>query len=51
MSFPPGTEMFQFPGFACNLYEFKVTYLLDHYHPKIETIPSECSTLECSVLG
>ena len=23
MSFPPGTEMFQFPGFASNPYEFR----------------------------
>ena len=24
MSFPPGTEMFQFPGFASHTYEFSV---------------------------
>ena len=24
MSFPPGTEMFQFPGFASHPYEFRV---------------------------
>jgi hypothetical protein len=24
MSFPPGTEMFQFPGFASNPYEFRI---------------------------
>jgi hypothetical protein len=23
MSFPPGTQMFQFPGFASNPYEFR----------------------------
>ena len=28
MSFPPGTEMFQFPGFAFNPYEFRAKYLL-----------------------
>jgi hypothetical protein len=27
MSFPPGTEMFQFPGFASNPYVFRVRYL------------------------
>ena len=27
MSFPPGTEMFQFPGFASNPYEFRIRYL------------------------
>ena len=26
MSFPPGTEMFQFPGFASHAYEFSVRY-------------------------
>ena len=50
MSFPPGTEMFQFPGFASNpMYSGQIPSL-DHDHPKLETIPSECSTLECSVL-
>ena len=28
MSFPPGTEMFQFPGFASHTYVFSVRYLL-----------------------
>ncbi len=28
MSFPPGTEMFQFPGFASTHYEFMCGYLL-----------------------
>jgi hypothetical protein len=28
MSFPPGTEMFQFPGFASNPYVFRIRYLL-----------------------
>ena len=28
MSFPPGTEMFQFPGFAFNPYVFRAKYLL-----------------------
>ena len=28
MSFPPGTEMFQFPGFASASYEFRYGYLL-----------------------
>jgi hypothetical protein len=27
MSFPPGTEMFQFPGFAFNPYVFRAKYL------------------------
>lgn len=27
MSFPPGTEMFQFPGFASNPYGFRIRYL------------------------
>ena len=27
MSFPPGTEMFQFPGFASNPYVFRIRYL------------------------
>ena len=27
ISFPPGTEMFQFPGFALNPYEFRAQYL------------------------
>ena len=26
MSFPPGTEMFQFPGFASTPYEFRCRY-------------------------
>jgi hypothetical protein len=26
MSFPPGTEMFQFPGFASYSYVFKIRY-------------------------
>ena len=26
MSFPPGTEMFQFPGFASNAYVFSARY-------------------------
>ncbi len=26
MSFPPGTEMFQFPGFASHAYGFSVRY-------------------------
>ena len=26
MSFPPGTEMFQFPGFASLSYEFRQRY-------------------------
>ena len=26
MSFPPGTEMFQFPGFASTTYEFSRRY-------------------------
>ena len=28
MSFPPGTEMFQFPGFAFSPYVFKTKYFL-----------------------
>jgi hypothetical protein len=28
MSFPPGTEMFHFPGFALFPYEFRKQYLL-----------------------
>ena len=28
ISFPPGTEMFQFPGFASHTYGFSVRYLL-----------------------
>ena len=28
MSFPPGTEMFQFPGFAFDPYVFRIKYLL-----------------------
>ena len=28
ISFPPGTEMFQFPGFASGTYEFSTGYLL-----------------------
>jgi hypothetical protein len=28
MSFPPGTEMFQFPGFASYAYGFSVRYRL-----------------------
>ena len=28
MSFPPGTEMFQFPGFASQTYEFSLGYSL-----------------------
>ena|SRR5579883_2911670 len=28
ISFPPGTEMFQFPGFASNAYGFSAGYLL-----------------------
>jgi hypothetical protein len=28
MSFPPGTEMFQFPGFAFDPYGFRIKYLL-----------------------
>ena len=28
MSFPPGTEMFQFPGFAFDPYVFRAKYLL-----------------------
>ena len=28
MSFPPGTEMFQFPGFAFDPYEFRIKYFL-----------------------
>jgi hypothetical protein len=28
MSFPPGTKMFQFPGFAFNPYVFRAKYLL-----------------------
>ena len=27
MSFPPGTEMFQFPGFASKPYVFRFRYL------------------------
>jgi hypothetical protein len=39
--------MFQFPGFACNLYEFKATYLL-----LITIIPKPTHSLhECSSLG
>jgi hypothetical protein len=34
MSFPPGTEMFQFPGFASNPYVFRIRYL--HLKPVIE---------------
>ena len=34
MSFPPGTEMFQFPGFAFNPYVFRAKYL--HVKPVIE---------------
>ena len=33
MSFPPGTEMFHFPGFAFHSYEFRVKYLIQ----KLET--------------
>ena len=28
MSFPPGTEMFQFPGFAFNPYGFRAKYFV-----------------------
>src|SRR5215813_589964 len=28
ISFPPGTEIFQFPGFASHTYRFSVEYLL-----------------------
>jgi hypothetical protein len=33
MSFPPGTEMFQFPGFAFDPYEFRTKSL--HLIPEI----------------
>ena len=40
MSFPPGTEMFQFPGFAFNPYVFRAKYLhLTIRSPK----PESCS--------
>ena len=40
MSFPPGTEMFQFPGFAFNPYVFRAKYLLDD---TLKSAPAACA--------
>ncbi len=37
MSFPPGTEMFQFPGFAFVTYEFSHKYF--HMTPAMQNTP------------
>ena len=39
MSFPPGTEMFQFPGFALQTYVFSLQYLENQVGCPIRTSP------------
>ena len=41
MSFPPGTEMFQFPGFASRPYGFRPRYLLRGGLPHSEILGSK----------
>ncbi len=41
MSFPPGTEMFQFPGFASTTYVFSCQYTLRCGFPHSEIIGSK----------
>jgi hypothetical protein len=41
MSFPPGTEMFQFPGFASATYGFSDRYLLRGGLPHSEILGSK----------
>ena len=41
MSFPPGTEMFQFPGFASSSYVFRCRYLLRGGFPHSDILGSK----------
>ena len=41
MSFPPGTEMFQFPGFASNPYVFRAGYSLSCGFPHSDIVGSK----------
>ena len=41
ISFPPGTEMFQFPGFALHAYVFSMQYGLSRGFPHSDTSGSE----------
>ena len=41
ISFPPGTEMFQFPGFASNTYEFSAGYSRSCGFPHSEIVGSK----------
>jgi hypothetical protein len=48
ISVPPGTEMFQFPGFASHAYEFSVRYCLRSGFPHSEIAGSK---LVCQLPG
>jgi hypothetical protein len=48
ISIPPGTEMFQFPGFASHAYEFSVRYCLRSGFPHSEIAGSK---LVCQLPG
>jgi hypothetical protein len=45
MSFPPGTEMFQFPGFASQAYGFSLGYRLPGGLPHSEIPGSKSARL------
>ena len=49
MSFPPGTEMFHFPGFALFPYVFRKQYLLLKLETEAQTSPSELRYLASKV--